>query len=323
MEDTDVSNQFCIDIYNNDISKGLDDGIEADFCMGNCRIMRNRLTNCFMGLSSQPGLGGPTYFIRNVMYNIIDCPFKLARYSSGDVVLHNSVVKVGDGLRVIHNPSYAYFRNNLAIGGEGGGSFGSYDSGEGRAMEFPYADSTSDIDYDGVGTYGTDFLAKLGSTKTYSIQELRDSTSEKHAVLVDLTVFAADVTFPNPAIPERQPADLRLKPGSVAVDAGFFIREVEEGCGGAAPDLGAYETGAALPHYGPRPEIYLSSTACDINEDGRISVADVIALLQRYRTNPGDPTLDRDSDGEVDLDDVLSLIRDIAEGRCADLFPGL
>ncbi|MFH1070416.1 MAG: right-handed parallel beta-helix repeat-containing protein, partial [Candidatus Glassbacteria bacterium] len=63
MEDTDASNQVCIDIYNNDIRLGLDDGIESDFCMGNCRIMRNRLTNCFMGLSSQPSLGGPTYFI--------------------------------------------------------------------------------------------------------------------------------------------------------------------------------------------------------------------------------------------------------------------
>ena len=38
---------------------GLDDGIEADFALSNCRIMRNRITNCFVGISSQPGLGGP------------------------------------------------------------------------------------------------------------------------------------------------------------------------------------------------------------------------------------------------------------------------
>ena len=37
--------------------------------------MRNRITNVFMGLSSQPGLGGPTYFIRNAMYNVVCAPF--------------------------------------------------------------------------------------------------------------------------------------------------------------------------------------------------------------------------------------------------------
>ena len=58
MEDLWVYDQICIDIYNNDISEGPDDGIEADFCMNNCRIMNNRITNCGMGLSSQPGLGG-------------------------------------------------------------------------------------------------------------------------------------------------------------------------------------------------------------------------------------------------------------------------
>ncbi|MFH1070964.1 MAG: right-handed parallel beta-helix repeat-containing protein, partial [Candidatus Glassbacteria bacterium] len=83
MEDLGTYQQTCIDVYNNDILLGADDGIEADFAQGNCRIMRNRLTNCFMGLSSQPGLGGPTYFIRNLMYNIIDCPYKLSRSTSG------------------------------------------------------------------------------------------------------------------------------------------------------------------------------------------------------------------------------------------------
>ena len=91
MEDQSAGEQVCIDVYNNDIYVGLDDAIEADFAMGNCRILRNRITNCFMGLSSQPGLGGPTYFIRNVMYNITNSPFKIARRSVGDVILHNTM----------------------------------------------------------------------------------------------------------------------------------------------------------------------------------------------------------------------------------------
>lgn len=65
LEGANAVEQVCMDIYNNDIDTRPDDGIEADFCMGNCRIMRNRITNVYNALSSQPGLGGPTYFIRN------------------------------------------------------------------------------------------------------------------------------------------------------------------------------------------------------------------------------------------------------------------
>lgn len=37
------------------ISGDADDAIEADFTMGNCRVLRNRISNSFMGISSQPG----------------------------------------------------------------------------------------------------------------------------------------------------------------------------------------------------------------------------------------------------------------------------
>ena len=134
MEDRGTSDQFCIDIYNNDIYTGADDGIEADFCFHNCRIMRNRLTNCFVGLSSQPGLGGPTYFLRNAMYNLTYTPFKLNRYSIGDVVLHNTAIKIGDGLRTEAAADFTFVRNNLCIGGPSGGQrFGGYSAGRGAA----------------------------------------------------------------------------------------------------------------------------------------------------------------------------------------------
>jgi len=253
MEDLHVYSQVCIDIYNNDVYVGADDGIEADFCMGNCRIMRNRLTNCFMGLSSQPGLGGPTYFIRNVMYNLTHSPYKLSRHSKGDVVLNNTVIKVGDGFKVVHNPSHAYFRNNLMIGGTGGGMYGRYSSGDGLAVHFPRANETIDMDYDGLGTHGTPFRAEVGGNVFNSFEEFTRRTSEKHAVLVDMSVFKAAVEFPDPAIPEREPPDLRLKPGSAAVDAGLFIPNVTDNFSGRAPDLGAYELDRDIPHYGPRP----------------------------------------------------------------------
>lgn len=253
MEGADVFEQKCIDIYNNDVYVGADDGIEADFCMNNCRIMRNRITNCTMGLSSQPGLGGPTYFIRNVMYNLTYSPFKLSRGSRGDVLLHNTVVKVGDGYRIVHNPQYVYSRNNLVIGGSGGGPIGRYSTGEGNALWFPTADSTSDLDYDGLGTSGTPFGGLIGKLEFSSIEQLRRSFWEKHGVQVTMEVFASGAPFPDPPVPEREVPDLRLKAGSAAVDAGVVIPGVNANYGGEAPDLGAYELGQELPHYGPRP----------------------------------------------------------------------
>jgi hypothetical protein len=70
-----------------------------------------------MGLSSQPGLGGPNYFVRNAMYNLINGGLKLQRYSQGDVILHNTMIKIGRGLGGNAPMDHAFFRNNLAIGG--------------------------------------------------------------------------------------------------------------------------------------------------------------------------------------------------------------
>jgi len=254
MEDLWAYDQRCIDIYNNDIELGDDDAIEADFTAGNTRIMRNRITNCFISLSSQPGLGGPSYFLRNVMYNTINVPFKLARGSRGDVILHNTVVKSGDGFMVGHNPSLVMFRNNLTLGGPGSETLGGYGTGRGMAVFFPRADSTADMDYDGFGVEGMPFEGIVGRSRIESLADLRRLTPEKHAVQVDLNVFAQRPEFPNPQFPRREPADLRLAPGSAAVDAGVVIPNVNDRFQGKAPDLGAYELGDPLPVYGPRPE---------------------------------------------------------------------
>ena len=46
--------------------------------------------------------------------------------------------------------------------------------------------------------------------------------------------------------------DFRLKPNSVAVDAGCILPNINDGFSGRAPDLGALEAGQPLPVYGPR-----------------------------------------------------------------------
>ena len=65
---------------------------------------------------------------------------------------------------------------------------------------------------------------------------------------------AAAPDFANPTrLYDSAEVDLQLRERSAAVDAGVELPGITDEFGGRAPDLGAYEVGAELPHYGPRP----------------------------------------------------------------------
>lgn len=256
LEDAQARNQTSLDIIGNDLEIGADDAIEADFTMGNARILRNRIRNSFVGISGQPTLGGPTYAVRNVMFNVIYSPFKLHRGSVGDVALHNTVVKTGDALAIYSGVAWqrSYFRNNLFLGGSGGGTYGGFGNGTGRVLELAQSGAACSYDYDGLGSIGTgSFQGRVGSASFTSLATLRSNTTEVHAQQVDLSVFAQSVTFPSSPFPEAMMPDLRLAMMSAAVDTGLALPGINDGAMGAGPDLGAYEVGAALPMYGPRP----------------------------------------------------------------------
>ncbi len=255
MEYDEAYEQTSIDICNNDIEEATDDAIEADSAMGNVRIVRNRIRNCFQGISGQPDLGGPTYYVRNAQYNVLYSPFKFHNGTVGDVVLHNTVVKCGDAMAVYAGETWsrALFRNNVFIGGMGGGSYGGYSNGSGRIFQLADADATCSFDYDGVGSIGTNtFTGKIGSTSFSSFATLTGNTTEAHAVQVDMSIFASPPAFPSNPYPPKPAADLRLSAANAAIDKGLTIPGINDDFAGNAPDLGAYELGAPLPTYGPR-----------------------------------------------------------------------
>jgi len=77
----------------------------------------------------------------------------------------------------------------------------------------------------------------------------------RHVVPIEpRAVFASGAVAPEDSATQYAPAvnDLRLASGGAAVDAGLALPNVNDGCAGTAPDLGAYEVGRSLPHYGPR-----------------------------------------------------------------------
>lgn len=226
MEDEGAAPQSCNDILNNDISAGLDDGIEADFALHNCRVLRNRLTNCFVGISSQPGLGGPNYFLRNVMFNIIHEAFKLHRFSRGDVILHNTVIKAGDGFGVYTSEAFDHARieHNLFIGGKpaAAGSFGGYPLSRGRAVDLQRVGDHCLVDHNAYAVIGRPFEGKFRS-RTFT--ELPGTGFEPHG-------RSLKVTAPFPDHPARlyEPPDLS-----------------------GLQQAGAYHGEHPAPVYGPRP----------------------------------------------------------------------
>ena len=251
--DADPARQAsAIDFYNNDIHLMADDFIETDGGVHNIRVMRNRGVNAAQcGLSAQPVYGGPAYFIRNVVYHVpTGCGLKFNVKPAGMVLYHNTLVSEALPGDLFAN---THARNNLFLG-----------TGAKRPV-FRFANATaySSYDYNGYGlnagaAHQFEWSAPgAGMRRLASVAELRAATGqEAHGIEVDYGIFAG-LRPPDPAKPhavyEARELDFRLAPGGRAVDAGVGLAGVNDGYTGQAPDLGAYEVGAALPHYGPRP----------------------------------------------------------------------
>lgn len=253
----------AIDFYNNDIHLMADDFIEADGGVHNIRILRNRGVNAGQcGLSAQPVFGGPAYYIRNVLYHVpwgIALKFKVK--PAGLLLYHNTIVAESRNGDTFSN---AHFRNNLFLGTDAPGR---------EVFRFPNATAYSTYDYNGYRpnpNAKAQYLWKAphGALRDYeldaaafdsfaTLSALREKTGqEAHGIELDYETFE-NLRPPDPAKPhavyEGRELDFRLKPGGKAVDAGVPLANVNDGFNGKAPDLGAYEAGAPLPVYGPRP----------------------------------------------------------------------
>jgi len=236
----------AIDIYNNDISRSADDFIEADGAVHNVRVFENRCLNAMTcGLSAQPAHGGPVYFLRNIVYNLprYGIAFKFKAWTSGLLVYHNTVFGYTNTNLLMHN---AHFRNNLMF--SAADSKGNLRSSM-RMVGFATPSIYSTSDYNGYGPFDVWYTYK-------SLEELTKNTGyEEHGRMVDSGIFrSAQEPRSPPWVYAPQDVDLRLQPGSAAVDAGLHLPTVNDGFRGEAPDLGAYELGGAVPIYGPRIE---------------------------------------------------------------------
>ena len=251
-----------IDIYNNDLHLQVDDFVEADGGVHNIRIMRNRGVNTAQsGISAQPVFGGPAYYIRNVLYNVQKGgALKIHGGVPGLTAYHNTFIAENNGGGGHPNSNY---RNNLILGADG----------PTYIAKFPYTTPYSIADYNGYRpNQGSEsfenqfrWLSPNGEWEEFkTLKDLKNATGlEEHGIVVDYDVFEnlekpiqgpVGTPFGEMPGPVYHAVDLnfKLNPKGKAVDAGVFIRNVNDDFNGKAPDLGAIEVGKTAPIYGAR-----------------------------------------------------------------------
>lgn len=241
--------QVAVDIYGNDISEALDDGIEADAGLYNVRVFENRVMNVHTGISAQPHHGGPLHIFRNVVYNTTNTTLKLHNFPTGLMIYHNTLIGAGQAFSSFP-PGWqnATLRNNLFLGS---GNYG---------METGSPDRRTTLDYNGyMRKPGADLLIKWSADggKNWSrypnLADFQKATGyEQHGKEIGFDIFErASAPREGQTYPVSH-IDLGLKAGSTAIDAGCRIPTINDNFTGKAPDIGAYEFGTPLVQYGPR-----------------------------------------------------------------------
>jgi hypothetical protein len=176
------------------------------------------------------------------------------------LLAHNTFVGWGTLNVNDQNILYALSRNNLWVQTNSSGyiweAMPCTDAGSCTRPERWTPDWRTSVDYDGfdVGP-GTPVFKWFDPAQRFNtLAAFATATGiETHAMSVakadlfdSLFAFGADTLYARHY--------LTLRPACGAVDKGVVLAGINQDFSGLAPDLGAYESGAPLPWYGPRPE---------------------------------------------------------------------
>jgi|GEM_PF-1152161 len=271
-----IATRFCtnLDIYHNDLQQISDDHFEPDAAYANIRIWRNRArVSKYETVSFQPQNCGPWYIVQNEIAQFHPQRYgKLFKTNVYDrnVIIGNTFVVRGRYCNVRADIMLgSYSRNNLWVlvydnpsqktnAGGAVWSGGSYTQGPYRYL-IPgqlKADWKTDVDHEGFAwedvpdmRYPLWWGGKRYSTPAELAQAI--GLGPNMVRVYNEALFTVDdlVTYAHANYPESR---LTLTPDSAAIDAGTTVPGIIERYAGKAPDLGAYELGAAKRHYGPR-----------------------------------------------------------------------
>ncbi len=242
----------AVDFYGNDVNGSYDNAVELDQSAGNTRCFRNRYVNTFMPLSFQPIFGGPAYAIRNLVFNAAVEQTKLHNATVGVLLLNNSFVGAAYAFQVLDGttPHEIVIENNIWMGPSPapGGRTVNWDQ--------PLDPPTYAVDFNGWYPDGQFHFGTGATGQNYAnfAAVQAGGLYEAHGRVLGASIFASGIAAPTSYTIAVTPTDGTLAAGSDAIDHGMVLPNVTDGYQGAAPDLGAQETGCPVPIYGVRPE---------------------------------------------------------------------
>jgi hypothetical protein len=249
-----------IDFYNNDFDNMGDNCIETDGGAHNIRAFRNRCFNSTGGaLSATPLVGGPVYFFQNLVYNTTSAGVTKYNSAAGIVTWQNTFVGSVRG-----NAPSMYFKNNLILADKSTALFAVTTQTNYSASDYNgfHLDSAAKHSFEWNSPpfetpIGPDSSIQKRAFKT--LAEYSAATGQdRHSRLLDYDTFVK-VSPPDAKDIERiyapEDFDFTLRSGSAAIDAATLLPTINDNFTGSAPDLGAYENGKPVPHYGPRQPV--------------------------------------------------------------------
>lgn len=257
------------DIFGNDIVNMSDDPVEPDYGYANNRIWGNRLHG-FSGVTFQPMYCGPWYLVRNHIISRGNA-FKL-RVQDRFVCVNNTFAAYGTAVPHAHGLLSSFCRNNvwMHLGGSetlwlcAASVAEKYRSYQVKYVvhDSPVANWKTDVDYDGFEFSAATVNRKVGKPNPWmwlnerftDLPSLHQAIGiEQHGRVLDRArdFLPFEVTK---EMPGAQTPLIRLSDASTAKDAGVRVPNLSEHFEGKSPDLGAFEHGHSIPHYGPRKD---------------------------------------------------------------------
>ena len=266
----------AIDFYNNYMTNFHDNAFEIDGSMHNVRVMRNMMINSASHpMCNQPAIGGPIYWIRNIVYHAPGGSTRLTNGSAGVLFYNNTILTETSAGRSAN----VHWRNNLMLGRESRArdlqrqhqhqlqlvGLQRLPAERRRSDSFQWNSPRSDVpaDYSGLIAGGgrggrapnsTLERADFTTLAEYSAGDPSGSAQRRRRLrrLRECAETRRERSQEGAAVYKAEDFDFGLKPGSAAVDRGVVLPNVTDGFAGQAPDR-ALEFGHTPPHYGPRP----------------------------------------------------------------------
>jgi len=223
--------------------------------------MRNVLINSASHpMSTQPSVGGPIYWIRNIVYHAPGGSTRMSAGSPGVLFYHNTVTTETSA----GSSANSHWRNNLMLGQDNAPPIFSVNT----------STSYSSSDYNGfrpnagavsfrwnVAPFAPPTPGAAAAAPPPGFASLaayvKATGQDQNSVTLDYDVFVKVPKLDrDPKTVQRlydfKDLDFSLRPGSAAIDRGVALPNINDGFTGKAPDLGALELGRPMPVYGPR-----------------------------------------------------------------------